>query len=407
MVISQDHQRKPDRCYCKPTKRFALQIATGLARSFEASVASSIGHDSQIMAPPTKPSEYNPVTSKWSREQVIRAVQTPLGFFSLVVLVVEAMLGILAGFSTGSQRTFLVWGILLLIALLVLVVTFLAYKRPDVLKEGSANPSQVNMIPHLDRIEKALARLDQIGRYGSSGALIASLFGLENKLSVRAHCHAGGLTITPILLENLPKTVNDFYDMVRGDSNELKLAEHHLIDNFLRNLITTIPSGATWFGITRLQSREAWARDTATIAYCEFQEMAECRTRNQELNFFRLWGFDDKDHFDRAKDVMRRQEDAGFEVRFIVGRPLEDISLIWAPVNPTEKLVKIKNPKSPFDEIKAKPNIFQPLCAFKFEPPRGGRELEEMTICTGEEQFKGLVRYFRDQWTLAEALPVA
>lgn len=39
------------------------------------------------------------------RVKIIETVQTPLGFFALVVLVVEVILGVLADGSTGSDRT--------------------------------------------------------------------------------------------------------------------------------------------------------------------------------------------------------------------------------------------------------------------------------------------------------------
>jgi PAS domain-containing protein len=57
-----------------------------------------------------------------------------LGFFVLVVLVVEAILGAVAGISTGSDRTFAILGILLIICGLVSVVAFLAYSRPEALR---------------------------------------------------------------------------------------------------------------------------------------------------------------------------------------------------------------------------------------------------------------------------------
>jgi len=39
---------------------------------------------------------------------LIRAVRTPLGFFVLVVLVVEAIIGGVAGFSSATDQTFVV-----------------------------------------------------------------------------------------------------------------------------------------------------------------------------------------------------------------------------------------------------------------------------------------------------------
>ena len=47
---------------------------------------------------------------KSSRVAIIESVQTPLGFFVLVVLIVEAIFGITANFSTGNDKTYLIAG---------------------------------------------------------------------------------------------------------------------------------------------------------------------------------------------------------------------------------------------------------------------------------------------------------
>jgi hypothetical protein len=69
-----------------------------------------------------------------SRANIIQTVQTPLGFFVLVVLVVEIILGVLASSSEGGERTYLVLGMLGLIFLLVIIVALLAAFRPGALQ---------------------------------------------------------------------------------------------------------------------------------------------------------------------------------------------------------------------------------------------------------------------------------
>jgi hypothetical protein len=86
-------------------------------------------------------SEYNFKMSKHkntsqdaeTRGSIIAAVKTPLGFFVLVVLVVEAILGITAGLSGGPDRTYLVLGMIGLIFLLILIVAGCALFRPEAL----------------------------------------------------------------------------------------------------------------------------------------------------------------------------------------------------------------------------------------------------------------------------------
>lgn len=75
----------------------------------------------------------NPKKDTSIRSDLIRNVQTPLGFFVLVVLVVEAILGVVAGFSDSSNQTIALVGMLVIIGVLVLIVSFLAFKRPEAL----------------------------------------------------------------------------------------------------------------------------------------------------------------------------------------------------------------------------------------------------------------------------------
>jgi hypothetical protein len=67
---------------------------------------------------------------KETKESIIGAVKTPLGFFVLVVLLVEVIFGITASMSSGSDRTYLIIGMLILIFALVFIVAIMAFYRP-------------------------------------------------------------------------------------------------------------------------------------------------------------------------------------------------------------------------------------------------------------------------------------
>lgn len=66
--------------------------------------------------------------SSKSRIEIINTVQTPLGFFVLVVLVVEGVLGVLTKFSDGGDRTLLIIGMLVVIVLLIGAVIFMGWR---------------------------------------------------------------------------------------------------------------------------------------------------------------------------------------------------------------------------------------------------------------------------------------
>src|SRR5687767_12715578 len=68
------------------------------------------------------------------RIRIIETVQTPLGFFTLTVLVVEIILGISANFSEGADRSNLILSMIALIFLLVAIVAGFAFFRPEALR---------------------------------------------------------------------------------------------------------------------------------------------------------------------------------------------------------------------------------------------------------------------------------
>ena len=81
--------------------------------------------------------------SPTSRPQIIQVVSTPLGFFSLVVLVVEAILGLVAGTGAGTERTITLLVMLGVIIGLVGIVSYFAYNRPEALA-GQRHQVQVD-----------------------------------------------------------------------------------------------------------------------------------------------------------------------------------------------------------------------------------------------------------------------
>jgi FtsZ-binding cell division protein ZapB len=80
-----------------------------------------------------------------TRVDIIRAVETPLGFFVLTVLIVEGILGTLCGTSfSGSDRTIGLWGMLGIICLLIFVVSLFALFRPGALSgKSDINPEKL------------------------------------------------------------------------------------------------------------------------------------------------------------------------------------------------------------------------------------------------------------------------
>src|SRR5437879_11619730 len=65
------------------------------------------------------------------RVGTINAVKDALGFFTLVVLVVEAVLGVLALKTQGSNQLVVIYSMVGIISALILFVGFLSYFKPE------------------------------------------------------------------------------------------------------------------------------------------------------------------------------------------------------------------------------------------------------------------------------------
>jgi hypothetical protein len=67
------------------------------------------------------------------RAEIIAAIKTPLGFFSLVILVVVEGILAAAARASGTERTFIFAAMVSVVGLLVVIVAYLAYSRPEAL----------------------------------------------------------------------------------------------------------------------------------------------------------------------------------------------------------------------------------------------------------------------------------
>lgn len=81
---------------------------------------------------------------KTSRDSIIKVVRTPLGFFTLIALIVEVALGTLAMKLSGESQLIALYGMIGTLLLLIVVVAVIGYKRP-----GSLTIAEVTE-PHSD-----------------------------------------------------------------------------------------------------------------------------------------------------------------------------------------------------------------------------------------------------------------
>jgi hypothetical protein len=103
-----------------------------------------------------------------TRVNIIRAVETPLGFFVLAVLIVDGVLGILIGtaLSAGVQALE-IYGLLGTLIALILIVLGLAVFRPEALRgirpSPALSPEELTgpLTEELNRTKEELGRLEE------------------------------------------------------------------------------------------------------------------------------------------------------------------------------------------------------------------------------------------------------
>ena len=95
---------------------------------------------------PTKPQKIS------DRVAIINAVKTYLGFFVLIVLVVEGVLGVLAVRTKGQNQLVAICGMIFVVIILIVVVSFFAYRKPRALLDSGANQDKPELQDFCNRI---------------------------------------------------------------------------------------------------------------------------------------------------------------------------------------------------------------------------------------------------------------
>ncbi len=106
-----------------------------------------------------------------SRSEIIDKVKTPLGFFTLIVLIVEVVFGIIASLSSGSDRTYLIIGMILIMLVLIGIVAGLAFLRPEALS-GNRPPTNADDLKKLSPAQRIAKYRDLIEQETQQNLLV-------------------------------------------------------------------------------------------------------------------------------------------------------------------------------------------------------------------------------------------
>lgn len=84
------------------------------------------------------------------RSEIIKTVQTPLGFFVLVVLIAELSFGVLSSIFSGPERMYLIWSMIILIFCLVMIVAVTMIRQPEALYGIRPTDTKMHNPPYIE-----------------------------------------------------------------------------------------------------------------------------------------------------------------------------------------------------------------------------------------------------------------
>lgn len=165
---------------------------------------------------------------------LIEAVQTPLGFFVLVVLIIEAVLTVFVlKLDVGSDRTFVIQAMIILIFALVLIVTFIAMWRPAALsgKERQLKETKYSLLigppDNLRNLDITLINWDNSGCFLLCGELREGISLVRSRVGPMYR-----VNIPPAVLEKVKEEAVSL-ELMDKKGNRWEVRSFYLYENLL------------------------------------------------------------------------------------------------------------------------------------------------------------------------------
>lgn len=316
---------------------------------------------------------------------------------SLAIIALLIKVGQFVGDSTGFSKAHQdIFSAASFVSLFLFGVSIVLWLQSSQKQLGKVD----RIAERVEEIKREIDNVDRIARYGSGGVWLTRLL----RTGGHVHGQAGGITLADVLLDVYTTAAEDFHRLTTGSKDRVELFEYHVVDKFLLNLMRALPANSVWLGVTRLQSADAWSKQSAEPSYISFQDLVERRTRERTIAFFRLWAFDADARAREAESVLRQQSEAGLQLRITVAPEIPDMSLIWVPKSsPMKKMDGRIDFESIFTKLVGAME-FEPLCGIEFKT-RSGKELDGMTIyAPNSDPFAALRIRFKQHWDLAKEL---
>jgi len=169
---------------------------------------------------------------------------------------------------------------------------------------------------------------------------------------------------------------------------------------FLKELLTQLPEGGVWFGVTRLTSRKVWTEKKNNEEFNAYRTRMWERVRAHQITVFRIYHFLSYHDFHQMRGVLDDEHDNGVIVRYVISTTiLPDMSLLWCPAGAAdlERLQPNDINHLTADAMKAKG--FLPICGIEFDV-KSNEQLNDVEVNDPDsEQFKTLLRNFVEAWS--------
>jgi hypothetical protein len=304
----------------------------------------------------------------------------------------------------GLEQTLQRVAVLLLFASMAFVIDTVA-RKADLLDELCTNQQKAvgeasklaGKIDELTEVANQLKTSEYAARYGSVGASLASLLvgGGRNVQS-----YAAARAIQPLALDLLPRLA---HDISRADASNITINGYSLIDKFTYEIMTAIPNGGAWLGVTHLAAEDAWKRETATPDFYNWDKTFRERARRKDISVFRLYCYEDRDRYELMRDEIEEARRDGIVIKvFLPSGDFipSDMSLLWIPTRQIASAAAV-DPRDPITALNNSSDV-TPLCALEFRT-RGGKYLDQTTILAqNDPHYDSLSFEFTRAWKEAQ-----
>lgn len=184
-----------------------------------------------------------------------------------------------------------------------------------------------------------------------------------------------------------------------GAGRPIYVPDYSPIHELTGKLAEDLPQGGVWLGITLVDDERAWS--SADQVLNRFAQATRTRAQREQITVLRLYSFGAAGPSEPMRECLAREHRNGIRVRYQLGIPPRDMSLLYAPPPGGGTLPALDG-----DVNRALIDAgYSLLCALEYDTREGGT-LRSATIYTrGNTHVKELLDEFDNLWSRAAPYP--